>query len=139
MVDAGASFTVCMPIAFVTFSVASLKTLLPQARSRIVAAGPFHNLVLWIFLALVTRLGLFTLASFVSGYRHISDVGQVVIGVDAVSLFFMTAGSNFTYTIFIGLAKLVTKNAATDIWTKYLTGPTQNISTGWCLARNTLS
>ena len=86
MVDAGASFIICIPIAFVTFSTASLRTLVPQARSRIIAAGPFHNLVLWIFLALVTRLGLFSLA-FVPGYRHISDVGQVVISVDAVSQF----------------------------------------------------
>jgi len=85
MIDAGASFTICIPIAFVTFSVAGLKTLMPQARSRITAAGPFNNLMLWAFLALVTRLGLFNLASFVSGYRHISDVGQVVISVDTVS------------------------------------------------------
>ena len=87
MVDAGASFIICIPIAFVTFSTVGLKNLVPQARSRIIAAGPFHNLVLWVFLASVTRLGLFNLASFVSGYRHISDIGQVVISVDAVSRF----------------------------------------------------
>ena len=87
MIDAGASFFICIPIAFVTFSTASLRTLVPQARSRIIAAGPFHNLVLWVFLVSVTRLGLFSLASFVSGYRNISDVGQVVISVDAVSQF----------------------------------------------------
>ena len=87
MVDAGASFIICIPIAFVTFSAAGLKTLVPEARSRIIAAGPFHNLVLWVFLALVTRLGLCSLASFVSGYRHISDIGQVVISVDVVSQF----------------------------------------------------
>ena len=87
MVEAGVSLTICIPIAFVTFSTAGLKTLVPQARSRIIAAGPFHNLVLWAFLASVTRLGLFNLVSFVSGYRNISDVGQVVIGVDAVSRF----------------------------------------------------
>ena len=93
MVDAGVSFTICVPIAFVTFSTAGLKTLVPQARSRIIAAGPFHNLVLWVFLASVTRLGLFSLASYVSGYQHISDVGQVVISVDAVSRFFMIVAS----------------------------------------------
>ena len=87
MVDAGVSFTICIPIAFVSFSVAGLKTLMPSARSRIIAAGPFHNLVLWVFLALVTRFGHFSLPSFLSGYQHISDVGQVVISVDAVSEF----------------------------------------------------
>lgn len=35
--------------------------------------------------------------------------------------------------------ELGTKNTSIDIWTKYLTGATQNISTGWCLTRNTLS
>ena len=85
MVDAGVSFTICIPVAFVTFSTAGLKTLVPQARSRIIAAGPFHNLVLWGFLALVTRFGIFSLAFLVSGYRHISDLGQVIISVDAVS------------------------------------------------------
>ena len=87
MVEAGVSLTICVPVAFVTFSTASLKTLAPQARSRIIAAGPFHNLVLWGFLVLVTRLGIFSLASFVSGYQLISDVGQVVVSVDAVSRF----------------------------------------------------
>ena len=85
MVDAGASLTICIPTAFVTFSAAGLKTLVPQARSRIIVAGPFHNLLLWVILALVTRLDLFSLASFVSGYRRVSDVGQVVISVDTVS------------------------------------------------------
>lgn len=88
MVDAGTSFTVCIPIAFVTFSAAGLKTLVPQSRSRIIAAGPFHNLVLWIFLASVTRLGLFSWASLVSGFRNISDIGQVVTSVDVVSQFY---------------------------------------------------
>jgi S2P endopeptidase len=87
MVDVGASFTICIPAAFVTFPVADLKTLVPQARSRIIAAGPFHNLVLWVFLALVTHLGLFSWAAFISGYRQISDVGQVIISVDVVSRF----------------------------------------------------
>lgn len=85
MVDAGASFTICIPIAFVTFSVAGLKNLMPQARSRIIAAGPFHNLLLWVSLVLVTRLGLSSLAHFFSGYQNISDIGQVVISVDVVS------------------------------------------------------
>lgn len=98
MVDAGVSFTICIPIAFVTFSTAGLKTLVPQARSRIIAAGPFHNLVLWVFLVLITRLGLFNLASFVSGYRHISDVGQVVISVDTVSRVFHDCSFNFIYS-----------------------------------------
>lgn len=87
MVDVGASFTICIPTAFVTFSAARLKTLVPQARSRIIAGGPFHNLVLWFFLAMVTRLDLINLASFVSGYRHVSDIGQVVTSVDDVSQF----------------------------------------------------
>ncbi|KAF8809440.1 hypothetical protein BYT27DRAFT_7337196 [Phlegmacium glaucopus] len=92
-----------MSFAFVTFSVAGLKTLMPRARSRITAAGSFHNLVLRVFLALVTRLGLFSLASFVSGHRHISDIGSV----DAAQ------SSDDT--------ELGIKNASTDMWTKYLT------------------
>jgi len=111
---------------------------MPQARSRIIAAGAFHNLVLWVFLALVTRLGLFNWVSFVSGYRHISHVGQVVIGVDASSPLYLHLSPGTIITK-LDDTELGTKNTSVDIWTKHLTGATQNISTGWCLTRNTLN
>ncbi|KAG6918082.1 hypothetical protein DXG01_016534 [Tephrocybe rancida] len=84
ILSAGASFTLVVPSAFVTFSNAALDSLTPRARARVVAAGPFHNIILWCLLALIgyTRLG--DIFWFV-GYRDISAHGKVVVDVDAVS------------------------------------------------------
>jgi len=109
----------------------------PQARSRIIAAGPFHNLLLWVILALVTRLDIFSLASFVSGYRRVSDVGQVVISVDTGSPLYLHLSPGAIITK-LDDTELGVKNTSTDMWTEYLIGVTQNTSTGWCLERNGL-
>jgi S2P endopeptidase len=84
MTAAGASFTVCFPAAFVTFPTAGMQALTAPARSRVISAGPLHNLVLWCFLVLVIRMGVANLASYVSGYRNVSDFGKVVVDVDKV-------------------------------------------------------
>ena len=86
MTAAGASFTICFPAAFVTFPTVGMKALTPQARSRVISAGAFHNLVFWCFLAIVTFSGVVNLASYVSGYRNVSDLGKVVVDVDQVWL-----------------------------------------------------
>jgi len=84
MIAAGASFTICLPVAFVTLPTSGMQALTARARSRVISAGPFHNLVLWCFLVLITRTGVANLASYVSGYRNVSDVGKVVVDVDQV-------------------------------------------------------
>jgi S2P endopeptidase len=81
---AGASFTVVIPAAFVSFPSTALEALRPFARSRIIAAGPFHNFVLWTLLVLVDRAGM---GDFLTRtvYRDVSHIGRVVVGMDGVS------------------------------------------------------
>ena len=84
-VAAGVSFIVCIPAAFVTFPSEGLQVLSPRARTRIIAAGPFHNLVFWCILVLFGRVGAGSLGWSVIGYDNVGDVGKVVLDVDTVS------------------------------------------------------
>ena len=74
-----------LPAAFVTLPTAALDALTPRARARIIAAGPFHNLLLWLLLASVARSGLGS-ALWSIGYKDVSSIGRAVIDVDIVSV-----------------------------------------------------
>ena len=67
-----------------TFPTSGMKNLAAKARARIIAAGPFHNLIFWCLLALITHLKLVNLVSVVSGYSDVSDVGKIVVSVNEV-------------------------------------------------------
>ncbi|KAJ7489474.1 hypothetical protein FB451DRAFT_1225027 [Mycena latifolia] len=129
IMTAGASFTVVVPAAFVTFPATALEALKPFARSRIIAAGPFHNLVFWGLLLLVGRVGIGDFFARVM-YRDVSDVGRVVVGIDS--------GSALRGHLPIG--SLVTKlddtslESTADQWTAYLTSP-HAPGLGWCVDR----
>lgn len=82
----GASLIACVPAAFVSFPDTAVRGLPPRARARVIAAGPFHNLVLWGALLLAVRLGLPSGVAAVTGYRSVSDVGNVVVSVSSVGL-----------------------------------------------------
>ena len=85
ILSAGASITIIFPAAFVTLPTTALDALAPRARARIVAAGPFHNLLLWLLLASAARSGLDS-ALWSFGYKDVSSMGRAVINVDTVSL-----------------------------------------------------
>ncbi|KAJ7768389.1 hypothetical protein B0H16DRAFT_1673554 [Mycena metata] len=129
IMSAGASFTVVVPAAFVTFSSTALEALTPFARSRIIAAGPFHNLVLWGLLFFVDRTGT---GGFLTRtmYRDVSGVGRVVVAIDGDS----------DLRGHLPLWSLVTKLDDTslaspeDRWTAYLTSP-PSPGLGWCVDR----
>ncbi len=84
MLSAGASLTICLPSAFVTFSTAAMNNLNRQARSRVIAAGAFHNLIFWCFLMLLVQLGFSNVIAFISGYENVSSIGKVVVDVSTV-------------------------------------------------------
>ncbi|KAF8958412.1 hypothetical protein BDZ97DRAFT_1668560 [Flammula alnicola] len=138
MIDSGASFTVCIPAAFVSFPTAGMKALPSQARSRIIAAGPFHNIVFWCFLVFITRSGLINLASFVSGYQNVSNVGKVVIDVnlDSPLSLHLPPGAIITK---LDDTSLAFPDTPTDVWTEYLQGTTKGPSLGWCVGRTVLA
>ena len=80
----GASFTFIIPSAFVTLSASALTELTPRRRLRIIAAGPFHNILLWCILLTVKQTGLGSVIWTV-GYRNLGPIGKIVLRVDHVS------------------------------------------------------
>ncbi|KAF8154677.1 hypothetical protein B0H34DRAFT_783787 [Crassisporium funariophilum] len=131
MINAGASFTVCIPAAFVTFPNAGMKALTSQARSRIISAGAFHNLVFWCILVLVGRVGIINLASSISGYRDITDVGRVVVNVNEDSPLYLHIAPGAIISK-LDDTPLGSANASNDLWETYLTGANQGAQMGWC-------
>ncbi|KAJ6467002.1 hypothetical protein C8R45DRAFT_910136 [Mycena sanguinolenta] len=131
IMSAGVSFTVVIPAAFVSFSATALEALKPLARSRIIAAGPFHNLIFWSLLVLVDRTRTGNFLSHTT-YREVSDAGRVVVGIDGDS----------DIRGHLALGSLITKLDDTslaspeDRWTNYLTPPrSPTPSLGWCVDR----
>ncbi|KAJ7602419.1 hypothetical protein FB45DRAFT_966468 [Roridomyces roridus] len=130
ILSAGASFTVLIPAAFVTFPTAALDALKPLSRARIIAAGPFHNLVFWGILLLVDRLGIGTALTRLL-YQDVSHIGRVVVGIDADS----------DLHRYLPVGALITQlddtllGGAEDHWTSYLTSPPTPLALGWCVER----
>ncbi|ESK88688.1 membrane-bound transcription factor site-2 protease-like [Moniliophthora roreri MCA 2997] len=136
LVSVGASFTVLFPSAFVQFSQRYVETLPPQRKARIISAGPWHNLVLWLALFAVGRVGVWVERSMSVGrllYKDVGDVGCVVVGVDGDSPLngYLPLGSVITQ---LDDTELGGKD---DIWTIYLTGLSRakEQANGWCVSR----
>ncbi|KAF8908075.1 hypothetical protein CPB84DRAFT_1674344 [Gymnopilus junonius] len=134
IISAGLSFTICIPAAFVTFPTCGMKNLTAKARSRIIAAGPFHNLIFWCFLVLVTHSKVVNIFSVIFGYNNMSDTGKVVVAVneDSPLSLYLLPGSVITK---LDDGPLTLSN---DFWTEYLTGLPKFSSLGWCVSRSVL-
>jgi len=92
MLSAGMSLTVVIPSAFVSFSTAFLDSLKPSGKARIIAAGPWHNLVFWLLLVLAGRVATTLEGTAVSSvvtnmvWKDVSELGRVVVDVDEVNI-----------------------------------------------------
>ncbi|KAG6864597.1 hypothetical protein C0991_008361 [Blastosporella zonata] len=130
ILSAGASFTLVVPSAFVTFSNAGLDSLTPRSRARVVAAGPFHNVLLWCMLVLVGHVGLGPMF-WSLGYREVSTRGRVVVNVDAQSPLYgyLPVGSMITA---LDDTPLGSQNTSYDGWSTYLNEDSHDQSLGWC-------
>lgn len=73
-----------VPSAFVALPSAPVQVLSPRARLRIISAGSFHNLLLWLLLFSCSWLGLDRSTWTILGYENIAHYGKVVIAVDEV-------------------------------------------------------
>jgi S2P endopeptidase len=84
LISVGASLFVFLPTTFVKLSSVALNSLLPAGRIRVIAAGSFHNLLLWSLLIVLCKSGIGTLLWSIP-YRNISSLGRVVTNVEPVS------------------------------------------------------
>ena len=146
----GASFIFIIPSAFVTLSASALTELTPRRRLRIIAAGPFHNILLWCILLTVKQMGLGSVI-WTIGYRNLGPIGRIVVRVDHVSndlqttiLYFWLPIQNSPLRAHLPPGTIITKlddiflgsrNSSVDIWTSYLTGSSnqQEKNLGWCV------
>ena len=91
LLSAGASLAVAFPSAHVTFPPRYLETLSSFRRARIISAGPWHNVVMWLVLLAIgssiswversTSIGSVALGII---YEDISDTGRMVVGLEEV-------------------------------------------------------
>ena len=61
-----------------------MENLSPRARLRVISAGAFHNLVLWVTLVGISWLGLGSLIWSFLGYTDVRGLGKVVVDVNEV-------------------------------------------------------
>ncbi|KAF9447627.1 hypothetical protein P691DRAFT_776009 [Macrolepiota fuliginosa MF-IS2] len=132
ILTSGVSITVCLPAAFVSFSSATLDTLRPSAKSRVIAAGPFHNLLFWCFWALAGYLGSGVFFALL-GYKDVSSIGRVVLNVDEASplVGYLVGGAIITK---LNDQSMVSSLANSDPWGSFLKSPPDGgVDLGWCV------
>lgn len=89
ILSVGLSFFVAFPSAYVVLPSAYVKALKPTVRLRIIAAGPFHNLMFWILLVAGSWIGAGRVSWNLFGYENVTGLGRVVVGLDSVSLLYI--------------------------------------------------
>jgi S2P endopeptidase len=89
LLSTGASVLILLPSAFVSLSSSAVDALEPFSRLRIVAAGPFHNLIFWCVLVAATKVGIGSVIWSIP-YIDISSRGRVAVTVDQVGAFLFT-------------------------------------------------
>ncbi|KAF8737464.1 hypothetical protein AX14_012846 [Amanita brunnescens Koide BX004] len=129
----GASLTLIVPSASVTFMAGTLDNKTPRTRSVIVSAGPFHNLVFWVFLSLLTKTNLDRFF-WQFAYRDVTHLGRVVVHVDQNSILssYLDAGTLITH---VDDTPLASANVFENGWT---VPPQDKEPEGWCVERTTL-
>lgn len=93
LLSCGLSFIVCIPTAFVSLSESAVQRATPRSRARVLAAGCFHNFILWTVFSLVSQIGVLATFGSLIGYKDISNVGKGVINVDPVGFVLLCLNS----------------------------------------------
>lgn len=86
MLSTGISVHLLLPSAFVALPTGAVQGLSPRARLRVIGAGPFHNLALWLLLIVLSWSGISSPCLSALGYKDIGHYGRVVVGVASVRL-----------------------------------------------------
>ena len=72
------------PGAFVSFSDQYFAKCSPVKKLRILCAGVWHNIVVFLFGMFILNSGLITLSMSLTGYRLVEGIGVSVVGVEEV-------------------------------------------------------
>ncbi|KAJ8082502.1 hypothetical protein PM082_008357 [Marasmius tenuissimus] len=125
LLSVGASLTVAFPSAHVAFPPRYVETLPSFRRARIISAGPWHNIVMWLGLLAAGRTIRWvekstSVGSAVLGlvYEDISHTGRMVVAIEEDSPLrnYLTPGSTVTYLDDVPLG------GSNDTWSAYLSG-----------------
>ncbi|KIY66327.1 hypothetical protein CYLTODRAFT_491571 [Cylindrobasidium torrendii FP15055 ss-10] len=128
MQSCGLSLLAFLPSAFVAFPSHAIGALDPRSRARVIAAGAWHNAVLWLALLGIGWLKLSYHILTLVAYEDISNAGRVVVSVGAQSSLkgYLSPGAVITALDDTSLS------GGGEPWTEYLTTPVVPVSTGWC-------
>ncbi|KAH6904301.1 hypothetical protein BKA70DRAFT_1109670 [Coprinopsis sp. MPI-PUGE-AT-0042] len=135
LISSGASLTLIIPSAFVSFSTSSLASLQPSAKARIIAAGPFHNLVTWGFLTAARMTGIGGWVRSV-GYMDVSRTGRGVVSVETDSPLYGYLKPDESVVTALDDEPL---NVEHDTWSQYLLkSQPETGKKGWCVQKDNL-
>ncbi|KAI0794850.1 hypothetical protein C8Q75DRAFT_803692 [Abortiporus biennis] len=140
LLSVGASVIAVIPSAFVSLPQAAVEALPSRSQLRIIGAGPFHNVILWLILWLLAHIGVGNLLWSMMGYRNTIHFGRVISHVDMDSSLdgHLPVGAVITK---LNDHLLTSADDTQDLWTSYLSRqqPTNSLSTdehGWCVNRD---
>jgi S2P endopeptidase len=81
----GVSLTLVIPAAFVALDSNAMRLARQSDQLRIIAAGAWHNLLLYGACSTAAWLDVYDGIYSLLGYRDVSSLGLVVVGLEEVS------------------------------------------------------
>ncbi|KIY52206.1 peptidase M50 [Fistulina hepatica ATCC 64428] len=125
--SAGFSLLVVIPSAFVSMTTTAFDTVSSRARLRIIAAGPWHNALLFATILVAKQM-----AGWVVSYEDVGGLGLFVAEVDAESALHqrLPIGSIITALDDTPMARSSVRS-----WNDFFTAPEQDLADtwGWCI------
>ncbi|KAI0056036.1 hypothetical protein BV25DRAFT_1921358, partial [Artomyces pyxidatus] len=118
----GASLSLAIPSAFVALPASTLRALAPRSRARIAAAGALHNIVFWLALCALARVGF----NWLGAYEDVTAHARIVLDVDADSPLYSHLPA--------GAVIVALDDVGAEHWDTYLTAPASDAAPGlgWC-------
>ncbi|EJD07925.1 uncharacterized protein FOMMEDRAFT_144109 [Fomitiporia mediterranea MF3/22] len=139
----GASLTVVLPSAFVSFSSSMDSMALETSRLRVIASGAWHNFLLWGTIYLASFMNFSSLWSAL-GYRDASDFGLVVLEIEEGSplTYYLQPGNVIVSLddVALGTTNTSRQTSPEDLWSQLLLRHDPLIAEqGWCIDSDTFS
>ncbi|KAI8973161.1 hypothetical protein BD414DRAFT_468867 [Trametes punicea] len=133
LASAGLGLTVILPSAFVAFPSEETDSLPRRSRVRLISAGAFHNLMLWLAFGVAASIRTHELVWPILGYHDVSAYGRAVVKVDESSPLrgHLPVGA-VIYKV--GDETLAAKGGAAGRWESLMSAHPDNsgAALGWC-------